>query len=156
MTEADLKELGQALGRALLSKRSGPVGRQRDRGANLIPDGVLILPLFSDPGQPGKVYTADMVAAGNLADPQDGYLQVHNVVTVRDGKVGGKDTVKPLGGGLGNAVQVLGALGSLGLLGPVGAAVGGLATPPPLPKIDDPDVARVQALLQLLRSTQTP
>lgn len=57
-------------------------GRQNDRGAQLTGAGVLVIPLFTDPGVPGAVYSADLV------ELKAGRLGVHRVETIRDGVAG--------------------------------------------------------------------
>lgn len=74
-------------------------GRQNDMGANLVGAGVLVIPLFTDPGVPGAVFSADLV------ELKAGRLGVHRVETIRDG-VAGNSTNVPAGPA-GNASAIL-------------------------------------------------
>lgn len=99
MSTPDLNQFAAAVDAAALQLPAAATGRQNDRGARLVPAGVLIVPLFTDPGVPGAIYSADLV------ELKAGRLGVHRVETIRDGQVGDKTSVPAPGPDLGQLLS---------------------------------------------------
>ena len=104
MDEKTLTDFADQVGAAALRLPKAPRGRQNDVGASLQSAGVLIIPLFTDPGVPGAVYSADLV------ELKQGRLGVHRVETLRDGEVGTSANVSPSGGPVGDLKEILSLL----------------------------------------------
>ena len=120
--------------RELMKKPRAARGRQNDRGAHLVPAGVLIVPIFIDPGVPGEVYCADLV---EMKNDRFGARPTIIVAGEDEAPGGGTDNVKPLGGGPTGALGELlkgklfpGVIGKL-LGGPLGSVLGGVLKPKP-------------------------
>lgn len=99
MDDQTLNQFATDVDVAALQLPHAAKGRQNDPGANLIGAGVLVIPLFTDPGVPGAVFSADLV------ELKAGRLGVHRVETIRDGIVGNNVNVPPATGG--NATAIL-------------------------------------------------
>lgn len=117
MDDADLNAFARAVTEAVLRLPRAAQGRQNDAGARLQPAGVLIIPLAVDPGVPGAVFSADLVAM------KQGRQEWHRTATIRDGEEGGSANVKPAGGD--ELKVLLGLLSGHAIPGAVGGLVGG-------------------------------
>lgn len=118
MDENELNDFARQVCAAALKLQHAETGRQNDHGANLRPAGVLIIPLATDPGVPGAVFSADLV---ELKKGRQGW---HRVTTVRDGEEGDRTNIQPLGGGIGDASAIIGLLSGHLMPGVLGRITG--------------------------------